>query len=330
MSTTLTKQRSLIQKAKLATKLLVTGLLVYLLLFRIDFDLVQEIIPQTRLWIIAAAFVLFLARNLLAALRWQVLLSAKGYTVTLAALTRFYLLGNFFGLLLPTAIGGDIARGYYSYRAGISKKDSISAIVTERALGIAAMMVFALVSVFWGSALIDSAPVKIIIIVPSTFCLLALLLFFGTKLNISTRLPGFVGRKLDKLLNLIDSIRQYNASPRVLIAAFVYSILYQVTGIVSVYLIAIGIGSSLAFVYFLMLLPVVWLMSMIPVSLNGLGIREGTFVFLFVSVGLTRETAVIISSISLLQSVAQGMIGGLFFLWDREKIATIKHYSRSP
>jgi uncharacterized protein (TIRG00374 family) len=303
----------------------VTCLLLYLLLLRVDFELVKELTLQADLQVLAAAFALFLSRNLLAALRWQVLLAEKEQLVPLTSLFRFYLIGNFFGLFLPTAIGGDVARGYYVHKAGVSKEESASSIVVERTLGIAAMMIYALASMFFSFNLIDNE-LKLVVIIPSIFFLTVMFLFYRNEITPKTKLSKFAGPKLSMLLKLVKSIQQYK-SPTALLTSFLYSALYQLTGIISIYLIALSVGSALKFAYFLMLLPIVWVVSMIPISLNGLGIREGAFVFLFTSAGMAKETAVIISSISLLQAIAQGMIGGILFLCDRQKVAAIKQYS---
>jgi uncharacterized membrane protein YbhN (UPF0104 family) len=108
------------------------------------------------------------------------------------------------------------------------------------------------------------------------------------------------------------------------------SLLFQFGGVISTYFIALSIQDHTKFIYFLMLLPIVWFVSLLPISLNGLGVREGTFVFLFVVTGMTKETAITISGLYLLQTIAQGLLGGLFFLWDQGKIASIKEYSNLP
>ena len=67
--------------------------------------------------------------------------------------------------------------------------------------------------------------------------------------------------------------------------------LFQVIGVLSTYLIAVSMGSELSYLYFFILLPVIWLAGLLPVSINGLGIREGSFVFLFRSTGMSEEMA---------------------------------------
>ena len=312
--------------SKLIAKLFITCLLLYLLFIKVDLGIVKALIPKINLGVLLLSLIIFLTRNWFAAKRWQILLASKNYDIPVIPLIRSYFVGYFFSFFLPTIVGGDIARGYYLYEAGVDKKECASSIIVERILGVAAMMVFALISIIFSFNLVNNSLIRFIVIIPSVVCLVLLILFYKNQLNFLSWLPEVMIRKLNKLIRVVQSIHQYNQTPRVLMKGFFYSVVFQLGGIFSVYLIALSIGSNLAFVYFLMLLPIVWLVSLIPISLNGLGVREGVFVFLFAAVGMAKETALIISVIYLLESVAQGVLGAIFFLLDQQKIAAIKEY----
>ena len=314
---------------KLIVKIIITIVLIYILLARTDIETIKQIIPKTNFYLFSLASVVFFARNIFAAWRWHVLLKAKYYDVSIGRLTRLYFIGYFFSFFLPTVVGGDIARGYYLYSDGVSKKEAISSIVIERVLGVLAMTLFALFSVLFWFSIINSDLIKIIVIVPSIIFLIFLLLFYYGKIGLSSKLQDGTARKLTSLIRLIHSLKSYGKRPDILILAFLMSLLFQFFGVIATYFIALSIQSNTEFIYFLMLLPIVWFVSLLPISLNGLGVREGTFVFLFVVIGMTKETAITISGLFLLQTIAQGLLGGVFFLWDQEKIAAIKEYSTS-
>ena len=70
-----------------------------------------------------------------------------------------------------------------------------------------------------------------------------------------------------------------------------------------------------------MLLPIIWLITMVPITINGLGLREGAFIFLFTEIGMAKEMAMAISILFLLQTIIQGIIGGLFFLFEKVSVA---------
>ncbi len=101
---------------------------------------------------------------------------------------------------------------------------------------------------------------------------------------------------------------------------------FKALGIGATYLIALSLGSTTPLVNFFMFLPIIWLISMLPVSINGIGLREGAFVYLFTSIGMSTEMALAISTLFLFQLVVLGGLGSLFFLCSQKKIEDIKAY----
>jgi uncharacterized protein (TIRG00374 family) len=232
----------------------------------------------------------------------------------------------FFNFFLPTAVGGDIARGYYLYGSGANKKEAASSIITERVMGVFALICLSLFFMAVDFDAIRDARVKAVTVVAGAV-FIALAAFFYKKADAVLEKFSFAGKRLRPLIRLIRDIRVYGETPHLLLRVFLVSVLFQILSIVSVYLISLSLGDGTRFVYFLILLPVIWLISMVPVSLNGLGLREGAFVLLFGAIGMPRETAMAISILFLLLLVAQGTIGSLFFLYERKDISNIRRYS---
>lgn len=306
---------------KTVIKLLFAFSVFYILFSKADIPLIKRLFHKTDLSVFLAAFLLFAASHFISAFRWQVLLRMWLYPVSLWHLSKLYLVGRFFGLFLPTAIGGDIARGYYLYGGGAEKEKTISSILVERIMGFASMMVLALLAMLVGFRMIDNNMIRLSVIVPSIVGLLTLYIFYSRQQPIFFTRPHFLGRKIAGLVETTHCIHQYKTRPELLAFAFLLSGLFQVIGILSTYLIALSIGCTVQFIHFLILLPLVWMVSMIPVSINGLGLKEGAFVFLFSSIGMTREVAITISLLSLVQSIALGVLGGFCFLFERQKIS---------
>ena len=88
--------------------------------------------------------------------------------------------------------------------------------------------------------------------------------------------------------------------------------LFQITSIISTYLIARSLGTELGFGTFVVLVPLVWLAGMVPISLNGFGLREAALVMLFVPAGMDRPmataTALLMSAVVVIQAAAGGLI----------------------
>jgi len=315
-------------------KALVTVFIFVYLFTRLDVYLIGRLISQSRIWLLLVTFALFASRVLLGAYRNKVLLAYKSFIFSVTTLTRFYYIGFFFNLFLPTVVGGDIARGYYLYRYSGGRKETISSILVERALGIVAMMLLSLFSVFLavllGLDVLRNDTIKIIVIAFGAGLVLAVLYFHEKTAQVFEKmLPAFIADRFASVVSVIRNVIEYNRAPRILGYVLLISIVFQLSAILCNYLIALAIGCTTPFLYFLMLLPVVWLISMIPVTINGLGLREGAFVYLFGTTGMAQEMAMTISLLWFAQTVGLSIIGGLVFLTEGSSMASIKNYGSS-
>ncbi len=198
--------------------------------------------------------------------------------------------------------------------------------MVERVLGIAAMMVLALLAMAGGFNLISDKTIRLIVIIPSVLGLTGLVLFYIDNQTLSTWIQTVTKGKFLFVYDILHHAQSYKTYPENLIYGFGLSVLFQGLGIGATFLIALSLGSVIPFVYFLMFLPIIWLVSMLPVSINGLGIREGAFVFLFTSIGMSREMALAISALYFFQLAVLGGLGSLFFLYSQIKIGAIRAY----
>ena len=318
-------------KIKACLKGIIAIVLLTWLFYTIDIDSMKIKILATDLRFFFMACLIIVCGNVFGALRWRVLLTSKGYKFPIRLLTSYYFIGIFFSFFCPTVVGGDIGRGYYLYKKGAAKEVAIDSIITERILGVAALICFSLFSILINTSLVDVPGLKYMIIAISIcfFSFIILIFYQGTWALIPKKLKKYASNQLSLLVNLWHGIREYIDSPGILFRCFLITILFQLSGIIATYLIGISIGCSINFFYYLMLLPIVWLISMIPITLNGLGLRESAFVFLFVSVGMNKESAVSISILIFLLAVVQGLLGSIFFIFNKIDIKSIKRGSLS-
>jgi len=314
-----------------AIKLAVTAAIFAYLFSILDVREIPALVSRAKPHLLLLSFAVFVSRNIFGALRNKVLLAYKSFDFSLAALVRLYFIGFFFNLFLPTVVGGDIARGYYLYTYSGGKEETISSILVERALGILAMMFLSVVSIALAEAVglnvVADRTIKVIFCLFGAGLVLSLLFFCErTERVLERALPERLTRKFRSPMNVVLHVIKYNKAPSVLLYAFVLSLLFQFLSIVSTYLISSALGSSMDFLYFLMLLPVIWLISMVPISINGLGLREGSFVFLFGAAGMQKETAMTISVIWLAQTILLGVMGGIAFLAEGTSLSAIRNH----
>ena len=314
------------QKFKTPIKLGFAGTLLAFLISQTDLAFIKALLLTTNLWLFLFAFLIMCARMFVAAFRWKVLLPRETTNVSLLRLAMFYYIGRFFGFFLPTVVGGDLVRGYYLYGDGISKPEVAGSILAERVLGIAAMMVLALLAMACGFNRISNNVIRLLVIVPSVSGLTILWLIYTGNWNLSSGLQSVTKGKLQFVHEIIPIVGSYKRRPGCLFYGFGLSVLFQALGIGATYLIALSLGSPTPLFFFLMFLPIIWLVSMLPVSINGLGIREGSFVLLFTSIGMSKEMALAISTLFLFQLLLMAGLGSLFFICSHKKIEAIRTY----
>ncbi len=316
--------------ARRAGKLLVAVLLIYCLGRSLDFAAVGRQVARTELAPLLLATFILITRHLLGAYRWRALLRTKGHEPPLQALYQYYLIGAFFNFFLPTAVGGDVARGYYLHRWGASKKEAAGSIILERILGVTVLALLSGASLCLASGLALDARVVGLVIATCLCCLIALVILFAGRGALLERVwPSPLNRLLAPACSVMRDMRSYKASPLALATGFFSTVAFQAAGILATYLLGVALGCSIELSYYFILLPIVWLVAMVPISINGLGLREGAFVVLFSSVGMTKETAIAISVLFLALAMLQGLIGGVLFLINRREVPTVKALAAS-
>jgi glycosyltransferase 2 family protein len=269
------------------------------------------------------SFGILLLRNWISGLRWKQLLSSKGINVSLRKLVKYYFLANFFGFFFPSAVGGDIPRAFYLQREINHLEESISSIVVERLLGILASIFLCFFALLAGRGMVAFIGTGSIIFI-------AILVIIATWILFRFPLSWLQGMRISKLrlikktIDVIQTLQEYQSHSRALWEGFALSLLFQLFMVVCTYLLSLALGEKTSFLYFLLILPVTWVVSLIPISFNGIGTREGTFIYLFVLAGMKTEAATAISLLNLLMMVGQGLVGAVIFLIENKGFSHIE------
>jgi uncharacterized protein (TIRG00374 family) len=256
-------------------------------------------------------------RNVIFAYRWGVLLTGSEIKVPFITLVKFYFGGSFFNLLLPTTLGGDVVRGYDLATHSNKKMDAASSVLAERIIGSFALIFIALFALLFGRKRIENTQViNVVLIVCISYFALAIIVFNARIMKRLIALFKFgsfwkIGKRLDRMYG---SLCRFFADKMILGLCFVLSIVCQTLTMVAVYLLALAINLKLPLVYFFMILPMIWIVTMVPLSINGLGVREGAFVFFFTEVGVSGSSALLFSFLNLSRMIVLGLICGTIYL----------------
>jgi len=309
-------------------KLLVSGLLLGFLFWRVDRVAFLRSLQALPLSLFLGCLLLYTLGYVLSTIRWQRLLLAEGIRVSLGRLTLIYLEGAFFNLFLPTLIGGDIVRGYAIYKLTRGHDASIASILVDRLSGFAALILIALIAVVVGYGQIQDPQVAaMVFLVAAAFVFLLLILLNDRLKGRVTGLLGLVGlgRFQAKLQGWVEALHRYRQHRRALVVALLLSGLLQTLIIVTYYFVGVGLNLGVPLTYFFVFVPLVTVVAMLPVSVAGLGVREGGVIFFFAKAGVDAATALSLSLVWFSLTLIVSSLGGLALLLDTHAAKRLEH-----
>lgn len=304
-------------------KLIVSVGFLWFLLEKLDTEIFIAQIQFVNIQLYLGAVILFLLGNLFAAFRWKAVLKPKQINPPIYILIKYYFIGYFFGLLLPLSIGGDIPRAFYLYKYTQKQDESISSPIIERVGGVLVMLFFGSYALFEKFSDMQNNGVKFLL-VGIGFILVGGGMFFMLPDSVFFRFKSIENKLLGALLGAVRSIHSYKAYPGALLTALFLSFLFQTVNILAVYFIGIAVGLKLPLVDYFVVVPIAWFASLLPISLGGIGIREGTLSYLLVVYGSTPEQAGLTSFLYLIILLFQAGLGGILFLFQKANSSTIK------
>ncbi|MBI5048033.1 MAG: flippase-like domain-containing protein [Deltaproteobacteria bacterium] len=305
-------------KKKLAVilKVVVSGSLLYLLFRGMDMDSFLKTVKAVDVKTVVFIIFLYLAIQAIAAYRWFTLLR-DSMNISFPKVLSIYFVGMFFNNFMPSMVGGDIAKGYYLYKVSGKGGAVVATLFMDRYAGFTALMAITTVATVIGYQLVQGTVVPLLLVfLIGAYVIGSLVLwvesFHGWVLKILSKLKLFgLNEKID---SLYKSIMKYKGFYGILSKAFMLSLIIQSTVIISYYILSAALGMSLPFGYFFLLIPLTTAVAMLPISLAGLGIREGAFVFLFTKVGATQAEALSLSLLWFFISAFINLIGGIEYI----------------
>ena len=298
-------------------KILLSAVLLAFVLSRVPLDEARQALLSADLRLLAAAVGLLIASNVLGSWQWDRLLQAVGIRIPFWKVCAYYHVGLFFNNFLPANIGGDIARVLDASRYGVSRATATSSVIIDRLIGTVALAGLALVSTI---PAIDRFHLGLVY--------LAVVAFFAVSVTMlwiifhPALLPGLqrmlarvgirnVGPALEDLAARLD---HYRGRRTMFLGLFALALVIQISRVGVHILVARALGVTLPVAYFFLFVPLLAVIVSLPISLNGIGVREGAGIVLFGLVGVGRATAFSLQFTTYLVAVAVSMLGGLVFL----------------
>ena len=279
--------------AKLGLRILVSVALLVLLVLKIPSDTVEpKDTGAGTLTFLLGALALTFAGFVLSAWRWQRVLAVFDTHVGIRTLLGYYLAGQFVGNVLPSTVGGDVLRVSRSSKSTGSPDVAFASVVIERLTGFVALPLLTLIGILVRPSLLDvpHAWISVLIALITVVALLVILVVAAS--------PHLAGRfaKHENWMRFIGAVhigidrmrREPGRATSVVLAA----VCYQMSVVAAVWCAVHALGVSVPDAAVIAFVPAVAMAQVLPISLSGLGIREGLLVVLLHPLGVPTGKAI--------------------------------------
>ncbi len=279
-------------------------------------DLANDIRGVNKL-LLGAGFAVFFLGYLLGFLRWRMLLLGAGIQISLKKLISSFSGGIFFSIFLPSTIGGDVVRTADLAEHTRKAKEVIATVFLDRLSGYIGLVFVVLPAILLGRDLVRDKVVfssVTVIVLLLVFILLVLFnSFIYSRITRFLTTPG--AEKIKEMIkDMHREIHVFRHRRKIIIYNLLLSFLIQIIMPVSIYCIGLSLGVKINFIYFLIFLPIIGAITLLPIAIGGLGLRESLFVVYFAKAGVVKQLALAMSLLSFSFIVIYGAIGGLVYV----------------
>lgn len=302
---------------RITLRALVGVCVIGFLLSRIDLSRARAILAAAS-WIAILAAVGWQAiAKVVWAARWREILRASGVTRSLPDLLALVMIGLFFNNFLPTAVGGDVVRGYYTSRREGEQVAGWSAVVVERVLGLGTLAVVAgsaaAVALTSGSTTIARGALAAVAAVCACVTAASFAVFTWRgwrRWSLARSLAGRFPRIWSGVESAVDLFHRPGVRwPRILALSLALQVIAVLFHVAAARAVGIAVPAGL----FFLIVPASVVVAMIPVSLNGLGLREATLTGLLVDSGVSVDRAATFALLATFVSYAFSALGGVVY-----------------
>lgn len=295
---------------QLLFRVIVSVAICLFLFYKIDWSDFLQQMKQVDLRFIIVSFLFVLFCIFISGYKWYIL-CRQARNVSFLQCFRWYYIGFFFNNFLPGSIGGDSMRIYYaSKRLGASL--AFASVTVERFFAGIALIVTSVIGLvfingieqfFWHITIFG-------LIALLLYCLL----FVGFFQNALIKLFG------DRLKAFYEMITVFQKDQQLLSKLFFHSLLFQISFVLVTDMLFRAFGLNVSFLVQLGFVSLISILTMLPISINGLGIREGAYVYLFSLVGVAETISVAVSILFFILVLIGTSAGALFWIFERKEV----------
>ncbi len=286
--------------------------------------LLQLFLSANISWVLLSlSFIVVL--DFLSAVKWKMLLDACGDKIKLWRLYMYYNIAQFFNLILPTSMGGDVVRIFLLGEYTGKKSQAAASVVVERFTGVVGMLVFAVFSMLLN---LDKFHQKWLVLALGSCSLLAIFLswFFLKKKKLV--FPFFLSLQkipvcekiFAKIVHVRDAVFEYSDNKNALLFALINSFIFQFGAVFNVWITARAFSDEISFMLCVITVPIILFIMNLPFSIGGIGLMEFAYLFVFSLFGVSPALAVSVAMFLRFKSIIDALIGGIFYLFIRSGV----------
>jgi hypothetical protein len=270
-------------------------------------------------WRLVASTAIFFVSVIMGAYQWHLLLKAGGIALPFAKTFKVYFVGLFFNNFLPAGVGGDVMKIYDVSRVGNDPHQVFAVTMLDRVIGIAGLCLLALAASFLCLGATDLPNLRLYIVIFAGCVAPVLALILNKRLSRGVRklfgriTLGGLGGRFDIIFRHLGEYRRLRLLlMKLTVLAMGVQFLRVLTHVIAAQSLGIAI-TPLSFLVFFVFVPLLSLIMILPISINGLGVREGMGILLFTQIGFSREQALLMELITYAIMVVVSILGGIFF-----------------
>ena len=283
---------------KFSVKTLVSILVLAWLFKDLEFDKVTEYVKLMPAWAWVTGFFMYFLAQFFSSIRWQLIAKYLKLNGSFQFYIGLYFLGMFYNLFLPTGMGGDVVKSYHLGKRHEKHLSAAYSVLFDRIFGLLALMLICACALWF----VDWAD-------PASNKLISVVIIFGVAcLPFSVSIIKLMQRLIPKLHHWLEPVNLLFQNSR-LMMIFTLSLLIQLIGIILV----IGLGTilniNLDWSFYIVSWTIITLATLLPISINGIGVRESSFVYLFKMQGIPEEQAIALSFLTFIIPLLVSLTG---------------------
>ena len=297
-----------------------TVVMVYVLFTKVDWSSVAQI-GRRGLGLIIISFLTTLVGIVLSGYRWQRVLDALEVPSRMRDLVELQLAGMFAGNFLPSTVGGDVVRATWLAKLNKLGADSAASVVLERLTGWLVLPLLVLAGMFIDPGILDLGGISKVILLVALLTLCGLVaivaVFRSAHLTRKIRRVKAVGEVLQSLYSGLGKVQR---RPSTLLPVFGWAFMYQLCVLLASIFAAQALHISIGWKEMLVFVPTVAMLQVVPLTIGGLGVREGALVLMLHPLGIGSAQAIAFGLLVYAINVGASLLGAPSFALGSSRI----------